>query len=97
MSIVGNWSVTIQTPIGEQVISLEFSDESTGVARHGQESIGLRDVTTSGDHATWSVALVQPVRVTANCSVDIDGDTMSGTASAGFFGKFALRGSRTSA
>ena len=95
MSVVGNWDVTIQTPFGEQVVSLEFSDERAGVARYGSESIGLGDVSASGDHATWSVALVQPVRVTLKCSVDITGDTMSGTASAGFFGKFALNGART--
>jgi hypothetical protein len=97
MSLVGSWNVTVQTPIGEQVISLEFSDEQTGVARYGPESISLGDVSATGDHATWSVALVQPVKVNLTCSVDITGDTMSGTASAGFFGKFGLSGSRTSA
>jgi hypothetical protein len=34
--------------------------------------------------------------VTLKCAVTVDGDTMAGTASAGFFGKFALTGQRTS-
>jgi hypothetical protein len=97
MSVVGKWNVAIRTPFGEQVVSLEFSDERTGVARYGTESIGLRDVTTTGDHATWSVAIVQPMNVTLKCSVDVAGDAMSGSASAGFFGKFALSGSRVAA
>lgn len=97
MSVVGNWSVQIQTPFGEQVVTLEFSDERTGVARYGEDSIGLRDVTTAGDYATWSVAIEQQFRTTLQCQVELTGDTMSGTASAGFFGKFALRGTRTSA
>jgi hypothetical protein len=95
MSVVGDWDVTIQTPFGEQVVGLQFSNEQTGVARYGAESIGLGDVSASGDNATWSVALVQPVRVTLRCSVEIEDDTMSGTARAGFFGTFALHGVRT--
>lgn len=95
MSVVGNWEVTIQSPFGEQVVGLEFSDDSTGIARYGTESIGLEAVTTSGDNASWTVSLIQPIKVNLACAVTIDGDTMSGTASAGFFGKFALRGVRT--
>src|ERR1700744_5992809 len=97
MSIVGKWNVSIQTPFGEQVVPLEFDDERTGVAHYGAESVGLRDVTTAGDHARWSVAILQPVKVTLKCSVEVAGDTMSGSASAGFFGKFALSGGRVTA
>ena len=97
MSVTGQWSVAIQTPFGEQVVDLEFSDERTGTARYGTETIGLRDVTSSGDDTSWTVALVQPVKVTLRCAVSIAGDTMSGTASAGFFGKFGLSGHRTAA
>jgi hypothetical protein len=32
--------------------------------------------------------------VTLKCSVTADGDTLTGTASAGFFGTFALTGRR---
>lgn len=97
MSVVGNWDVTVQTPFGEQVVSLEFADERTGRGRYGTEPLSLSGVTASGDDATWTVVLTQPLKVTLKCSVSIDGDTMSGTASAGFFGKFGLNGHRTSA
>lgn len=97
VSVTGLWSVAIQTPFGEQVVDLEFSDERTGTARYGTESIGLRDVTTAGDNASWTVALLEPVAVTLRCAVTVSGDTMSGTASAGFFGKFGLSGHRTAA
>ena len=81
MSVIGSWDVTIQTPFGEQVVTLEFSDEHTGVASYGSETIGLQGVTTSGDNATWTVSLVQPMSVTLKCTVETDGDSMSGTAS----------------
>lgn len=96
MSVVGTWDVSIKSPFGEQVVRLEFSDESTGIARYGTESIGLQGVTTMGNNTTWSVSLTQPMAINLNCSVTIDGDAMSGTASAGFFGKFPLSGNRVS-
>lgn len=97
MSVVGTWDVAIQTPFGEQVVMLEFSDESTGVARYGTESVGLSSVTSSNHNASWIVSLTQPMRVKLSCAVTIDGDAMSGTASAGLFGKFGLSGHRSAA
>jgi hypothetical protein len=97
MSVVGIWDVSIKSPFGEQVVRLEFSDESTGFARYGTESIGLQGVATVGDHTTWTVSLTQPMAIKLSCSVTVDGDAMSGTASAGFFGKFPLAGNRVSA
>jgi hypothetical protein len=94
MSIVGMWNVSIATPMGAQAISLEFTDEQTGVARRGADSVPLQDVSVSGDTATFSVALTQPIRVTGQCTIEVDGDTVTGTARAGFFGTFALTGSR---
>ena len=94
MSIVGTWNVSIATPMGAQAISLEFSDEQTGVARRGADSVPLQDVSVAGDTATFTVALTQPVRVTGQCAIEINGDAMTGTARAGFFGTFALTGSR---
>ncbi len=94
MSIVGTWNVSIATPMGAQSISLEFPDENSGIARRGADSVPLQDVTVAGDSATFTVALTQPVRVTGQCSIEISGDTMTGSARAGFFGTFALTGSR---
>jgi len=99
MSIVGTWNVSIATPMGAQAVTLEFfdqqgSDEPTGVARRGADSIPLQELSVTGETATFTVALTQPMRVTAKCSVEIDGDAITGTARAGFFGTFALTGNR---
>jgi hypothetical protein len=95
MSIVGSWDVTVNTPFGAQIVSLDFVDESTGVARYGSDSVPLQNVQASGNSATCSVKLTEPMAVTLKCAVTVDGDTLSGTASAGFFGKFALTGRRS--
>lgn len=95
-SIVGTWDVTINTPMGAQVISLEFPDEHSGVAHYGNDSVPLGQVAVSGNTATCRVSVTQPLSVTLKCTVEVDGDELKGTASAGFFGKFALTGHRTS-
>lgn len=96
MSIVGSWDVTISTPFGAQEVTLEFTDENSGVARYGNDSVALQNVQVSGDSATCAVKLTEPIAVTLKCAVTVDGDTLSGTASAGFFGRFALTGRRSS-
>jgi len=96
LSILGTWDVSVNTPFGAQAVALEFTDETTGVARYGADPVPLQNLSASGDSATCSVKLTQPMAVTLRCAVTVDGDTMSGTASAGFFGKFALTGRRTS-
>ena len=93
--IVGTWDVTIDTPMGAQVVSLVFSDERTGIARFRTDSVPLQDVSVSGNSATCTVKVTQPMSVTLKCAVTVDGDTLAGTASAGFFGRFALSGRRT--
>ncbi|HEY1531018.1 MAG TPA: hypothetical protein VGF80_09400 [Galbitalea sp.] len=93
--MLGTWEVTIDTPMGSQVVSLDFTDEHTGVARYGNDSAPLQDVSVSADTATCSVRLTAPIAVTLKCAVTVDGDTLRGTASAGFFGKFSLAGRRT--
>ena len=95
MSIIGIWAVTINTPMGAQVVSLEFPNERSGIARYGDDSVPLENVSVTGDTATCSVALTQPMRLTLTCSVQVDGDTLTGTARAGFFGTFPLTGQRT--
>ena len=95
-NIIGNWDVTISTPMGAQVVSLEFTDEHSGVARRGADTAPLQDVSVSGSDATFSVKVTQPMAITAKCTVTVDGDTLTGSASAGFFGKVALSGTRAS-
>jgi hypothetical protein len=97
VNIMGSWDVTINTPFGAQVLTLKFADEHTGVARYRSGSVPLQNVAVSGNTATCSVRITEPMSVTLKCSVEVDGDFLSGTASAGFFGRFALTGRRTSA
>ncbi len=95
--ILGTWEVTIQTPLGPQVISLEFPDEHAGTAHYGDHAVPLQNVTVSGNSATCSVTVTQPRAFTLACAVEVEADRMTGTARAGFFGTFALTGRRAGA
>ncbi len=94
VSLIGQWELAIQTPFGEQFVYLEFGDQRSGTARFGTESIDLADVSSAGNYASWTVSVVRPITATLQCTATLDGDTMSGTASAGFFGNFRLFGRR---
>jgi hypothetical protein len=97
VSIIGGWEIAIKTPMGEPIVVLEFTNERHGVARYGTDSVALSDVVVSGNTATWRVSLTQPMSVKLTCAVQIDGESMTGSASAGLFGTFPLRGRRTPA
>ncbi len=95
MSIVGTWDVAIKSPMGNQVVTLDFADEHTGVARYPGGSAELSNLAVSGNDATWQVNVTSPMTLSLNCQVAIDGDTLSGTAAAGVFGTFPVTGTRT--
>jgi hypothetical protein len=96
VTAIGTWEVSVESPMGTQVLSIEFLDEHTGIARYGTDSLALENVSVSGDSASCSFSITQPLRVTLKCSVTVDGDLLTGTASAGFLGKFPLNGRRVS-
>jgi hypothetical protein len=94
MSIVGTWDTTVKSPVGDQAIVFEFSDEHTGVAQHAMGSFPLENVQTNGDTSMFEAAITSPMKLSLSCSVTVDGDNLTGSASAGAFGTFAITGHR---
>jgi hypothetical protein len=94
MSIIGTWDTTVKSPVGDQAIVFEFSDQQTGVAQHAMGSFPLENVQTSGDTSTFEAAITSPMKLSLSCSVTVDGDDLTGSASAGAFGTFAITGHR---
>lgn len=43
---------------------------------------------------TWSMAIKTPMSMNLNCTAVVSGDALSGTVSAGVFGKYPLKGKR---
>jgi hypothetical protein len=96
MNIVGTWDVAIESPFGTQTVTLDFASEQAGVARYPGGQVDLARIKVNGDSVSCDVSVTTPMSVTLKCVITIDGDELTGTAAAGFFGKFPLTGHRTS-
>ena len=96
MSADGNWKITINTPMGAQVVEAEIKtsgDTFTGTTK-GQ--MGAQDVSgkVDGNTLTWSADITNPMPMKLEFSATVDGDAMTGNVKLGMFGNAALTGVR---
>jgi hypothetical protein len=97
MAIDGTWSADMETPMGTQTISLELA--SAGTALTGKlsgsgGSVELFDGHVDGNTASWKADIKQPMPLTLEFSVTVDGAGMSGSVKLGMFGNAPLTGKR---
>ena len=96
MNAVGSWKVTLSTQMGPQVITLHIATQDDEFTGRIESPMGNQDVTGSvtGNTLSWTMEVTKPMRIKVTFAVAIDGDTLSGTAKLGFFGKVAVTGER---
>ena len=97
MSFDGNWKITIATPMGDQHARLELRTEDgkpAGTAAQGGESAPLIDPVVEGDRIRWSQDIQKPMPMTVKFDLVRAGDTLKGTAKAGFFLSATVTGER---
>ena len=101
MSIVGDWDVTIKTPIGSLAIVYSFTDEGgvIGGSATGQgEMVPLRDIAVANDpggqRITWRQSVTKPIRLHLSFDVVVDGDRLAGHSRAGRLPRSAVAGVR---
>ncbi|WP_049976425.1 NmrA family NAD(P)-binding protein [Azospirillum sp. B506] len=99
-AIDGIWDCTVSTPVGKDphelvmrsapdgTLSGEMTNLKNGI------SMPLQNGRIDGDRLTWSMQLVKPFKVTLRIEVGVDGDQLTGQASAGMIGRAAIRGTR---
>ncbi|MGW0161232.1 hypothetical protein ACWDUN_18180 [Mycobacterium sp. NPDC003323] len=97
MSILGDWDVTIKTPIGS--LSVEYSfDERDGVlcgtAAGKQETVALHDIVVDQARVTWRQTIGKPMRLNLAFDVIVDGDRLTGHSRAGRLPRSAVSGVR---
>ncbi|MFI1470558.1 hypothetical protein [Streptomyces wuyuanensis] len=86
MPVEGIWDLSVSTPIGRIKAVAEFRREKgtlTGTAHGAGEDVPLGDVVLDGDRLTWNQAITKPMRLNLAFTVQIDGDTLTGTSRAG--------------
>ena len=96
MSALGSWQVTLVAPMATQEMLLRIlslGDDFSGVI----ESV-MGNMTITGtaieNRLHWVMDVKKPMRIKVTCEVVVEGDTLSGTAKLGIFGKAKMTGRR---
>jgi hypothetical protein len=98
MSFTGNWTITLNAPIGAQIFQLAATAADgvlTGTVTNGSDTAEIKNGKFEGDEASWDLPVKKPVSVTLGFRAILDGDEMSGTAKIGMFGSAKFTGART--
>lgn len=97
MSVDGNWTITMETPMGERKASLSLASAGTKLTGKLSGDAGSTDIydgTVNGNTVAWKTNITQPMELTLEFSASVDGDKMSGTVKLGMFGSAPLSGAR---
>jgi hypothetical protein len=97
MDLIGDWDVTIKTPIGSLAVVYTFTDDSgvlTGTATGKGETVALRDITVATRRVTWRQSVTKPMRLNLEFDVVVDGNRLRGHSRAGRLPRSAVTGVR---
>jgi hypothetical protein len=97
MDMIGDWDVTIKTPIGSLQILYTFTEDGgtlAGSATGRGETVALRNITVAGQHITWKQSVTKPMRLNLDFDVALDGDRLTGHSKAGRLPRSTVTGVR---
>jgi hypothetical protein len=96
VNILGDWDVTIKTPIGTLAVRFSFVDDGglAGTATGKGETVPLRDIVVDRQRVTWRQSVTKPIRLNLDFDVVVDGDRLIGHSKAGRLPKSAVTGVR---
>jgi hypothetical protein len=101
VSIVGDWDVTIKTPIGSLAVVYMFTEcdgTIAGTAAGQGETVPLRGIVIVNDAAgqlvTWKQSVTKPIRLNLDFDVTVNGDRLSGHSRVGRLPRSAVNGVR---
>ena len=97
MSVVGDWDVTIKTPIGSLAVVYTFIEQDgtlSGTATGKGETVPLHGIVVDGRRITWRQSVTKPMRLNLDVDVVIDGNGLTGHSRAGRLPRSAVTGVR---
>ena len=97
MSQTEHWQIEVETPIGVQSGTLEFTQ--TGDAIEGRlfndsGELKLRSGSIEGESLSWEVELLRPIPMTIRCQALREGEQLAGSATVAAFGDIDFTGRR---
>jgi hypothetical protein len=88
MSVDGTWTMTLNTPMGAQIGTLDLTSNGSsleGTVAGPQGTQPIQEGTIEGDAVSWSIMAPQ-MGMRVEFRGTVTGDTMSGAADLGSFG-----------
>ena len=96
-TVDGTWDTLVKSPMGDQKATLTIvtsGDTFTGTYSGAMGTTEIKDGKVDGDTLTWKLDITVPMPMTLDGNATVDGDTITGTVTAGAFGAFPLSGTR---
>jgi hypothetical protein len=98
MSATGNWTATIESPIGKQQINLDLVEDGSAVTGTATASDGdLAEIfngTATGNELSFKLTVLKPMKMTIQFAITVAGDSFRGTAKPGIFPASTVTGVR---
>jgi hypothetical protein len=83
----GTYAVTVKSPVGEQVSTLELTATGGSLAgtqtTQAGECAPIYDLVTDGDTISWKTDIKSPISLTLRFEGILDGDNLRGKVKAG--------------
>jgi hypothetical protein len=96
MSVDGTWNVTMNTPMGAQAGTIDFKangDTLEGTMNSPQGTAPIEDGKIDGTSLSWAIT-AQQMSMKIAFMATVEGDSLSGEADLGAFGKATFSGTR---
>ena len=96
-NVDGSWDTLVKSPMGDQKATLTITsagDTFNGTYSGAMGNTDIKDGKVDGDRLTWKLDITVPMPMTLDGDATVDGDTITGTVTAGAFGAFPLTGTR---
>lgn len=97
MSVSGKYQIVTKTPMGDQTSVLTVVAEGDSFTGSNAGPMGNQEITggsVDGNTITWSAQITVPMPKKLDGKATIDGDSITGSVTAGAFGSFPLSGNR---
>lgn len=97
MGFEGTWDLTVESPMGAKTFRIEVRKEGgalAGTASMSGDTTPMEDLVEENGHLKWTVRITRPMNIALAFDVTCAGDTLEGTAKAGFMTLPGVKGVR---
>ena len=97
MAVDGNWNIIMNTPMGDRSATLSLRTAGgalTGTQAADGNSTEIFDGAANGDNVSWKISITNPMPLTLEFNVTVDGDALNGSVKLGMFGNASVTGTR---